>query len=145
MSADLAAPLRAALVGAGSVIALLPTYAGSYPVFTRRPAPVDAPFPMILVSPDISLTDGDGIDDQRPVVERDIAVYGENDTAEKYRDVEALAYAVRDLFHRQRGAITVTGWGVVQIIARGPHPAPVDDNQTVGRLVALTIELAKKN
>ena len=145
MSADLAAPLRSALVGAGAVTALLPVYSGTYPVFTRRPAPADAPFPMILVSPDISMIDRDGVNDQRPIVERDVAVYGENDTAQKYRNVEALAYAVRDLFHRQRAAITVAGWTVVQITARGPHPAPTDDNQAVGRLVVLTIELAKKN
>ena len=118
MSADLAAPLRSALVGATSVTVLLPAYSGSYPIFTRRPAPADAPYPMILVSPDISVVDQDGVADQRPIVERDIAIYGENDTAQKYRDVEALAYAVRALFHRQRAAITVSGWGVVQIIAR---------------------------
>lgn len=143
MSADLSAPIRTALVGAASVTALLPTYLGSYPVFTRRPAPTGAPYPMIMVSPDISTSDQDGVDDRRPVVERDVAVYGHNDTAAHYRDVEELAYAVRALFHRRWRALTVSGWKVVGVIVRGPMPAPTDDEQTIGRLVTLSVSLAR--
>ena len=144
MTADLAAPLRAALVGASSVTSRLSAYEGSYPVFTRRPMPAGAPYPVVMVSPDISVTDRDGVDDLQPVVERDIAVYGQNDTAAHYRDVEAIAYAVRALFHRRWRALTVSGWKVVSIIARGSIPAPTDDEQTVGRLVTLTITLARQ-
>lgn len=143
MTADLSAPIRAALLADAAITALLPAYLGSRTVFTRRPAPPDAPYPMILVSPDISVSDADGVSDLRPVAERDISVYGENDTAAKYRDVETLARAVRALFHRQRRAISVNGWSVSQIVARGPRPAPVDDTQTVGRVVTLTISLAQ--
>lgn len=144
MTADLAAPIRAALIGASGITSRLSAYASSYPVFTRRPAPVDAPYPMIMISPDISVTDRDGVNDMQPIVERDIAIYGQNDTAAHYRDVEAIAYAVRELFHRQWRALTVSGWKVVSIVARGPMPAPTDDEQTIGRMVTLTVSLAKQ-
>src|SRR4051812_26701905 len=130
-AADLAIPLRTAVLAATPITALLEAYKGSFPVFTRRPLPADAPYPSIIISPDISLSDQDGINDFRPIQERDITVYGQNDTAEKYRVVEVLGYKIRELFHKQRLAIAVSGWGVVQISARGPIPAPTDDDATV--------------
>lgn len=144
MTADLAAPIRAALLGDASIISGLPAYAGGYPIFTRRPAPADAPYPMIMVSPDISVTDQDGVNFLEPLVERDVAVYGQNDTAAHYRAVESMAYAVRALFHRRWRSLVVPEWKVVQVVARGPIPAPTDDDQTVGRLVTLTITLAQQ-
>jgi hypothetical protein len=96
-----------------------------------------------MVSPDVSLTDQDGIDDFRPIQERDITVYGLNDTPTRYRIVEGLGYAIREMFHGQRASISVSGWNVIQINARGPIPAPTDDDQTVARMVSLSIELAR--
>lgn len=142
---DVSAPIRAALLAEATVIANLSAYAGSYPVFTRRPVPPDAPERVIMVSPDVSVDDADGIDDQRPRLVRDITIYGLNKNVTEYRVVETLARAVRDLFHRNRHAITVTDWAVVDIVTRGPMPAPVDDDSEVARLVTLTIQLAKKN
>lgn len=144
MIADLAIPLRTAIVNNATIIALLPAYKGSFPVFTRRPAPENAPYPMILISTDVSANNEDGINDYRPIQERDVAVYGMNDTAVNYRNVETIARAVRTLFHRQRQAITVSGWHVVTITARGPFAAPTDDDKTVGRVVPLVIQLAKQ-
>jgi hypothetical protein len=143
MSANLAQPILTALRASGAITAQLTAYMGSFPIFTRRPAPTDAPYPMIMVSPDISVSDLDGINDFRPQQQRDITVYGQNDTPAKYRVVEAMAYQIRDLFHRQRRALLVAGWSVTDIRAIGPIPAPTDDEQTVGRLVSLTIQLAK--
>lgn len=143
MSVDLSEPIRSALVGAASITSQLAAYKGSYPIFTRRPAPTDVTFPIIMVSPDIASTDRDGINYQAPVLERDIAVYGQNDTPAHYRAVESIAYAVRALFHRRRLALTVPGWGVTNLLARGPIAAPTDDEQSVGRLVSLTVFLSK--
>lgn len=139
---DLSGPVRAALMASSAITSQLAAYAGSYPIFTRRPAPTDAPYPLIMISPDIAVDEEDGVNDFRPVVERDVIVYGQNDTPAHYLVVESIAYAVRDLFHRQWQVINVAGWKVVEIRARGPMPAPTDDVQTVGRLVALTISLA---
>lgn len=143
MTVDLAIPLMTALTGNASIVALLPDYLGAKTVFTRRPIPTDAPYPMILVSPDIAVGDQDGINDLRPIPMRDISVFGQNDTPQKYRDVEAIALLVRSMFHRQRTSLSVTGWHVIQVRARGPFIGPVDDDQTIARIVSLTIELAK--
>lgn len=143
--ADLSAPLRTAIVGTTAITSQLTAYKGSFPVFTRRPVDPDAPFPMIIVSPDITKTDEDGINDQRPIIERDVTVYGLNDTPASYVAVGAIARSVHDLFHRQRNSITVSDWGVVMITATGPIPAPTDDDKEVARMVSLRIYLAKKN
>lgn len=141
---DLAAPLRTAIVGATAITSLLTAYKNSFPVFTRRPAPTDAPPIIIMISPDIAKTDEDGLSDERPVILRDVSVFGPNNDAEPYRDVETIAGHVFDLFHRNRNAITVPGWHVVAITATGPIPAPTDDDQTVARLVTLRIQLARQ-
>lgn len=145
MSADVAAPIRTALLGYAAVASELPAYEDSKPIFTRRPAPTDVTYPLIMVSPDIAQTNEDGVNDFRAVIIRDVAVYGLNEPAANYRQVERIAYAARDLFHRNRDAITVSGWSVTDIVVSGPRPAPSDDQQTVGRLVELTIRLARKN
>lgn len=143
-AADLAGPLRAALIGSAPITALLAAYKGSYTVFTRRPAPADATYPMIIVSPDIALSQNDGISNFRPVQTRDVTVYGQNDTPAKYRAVESLGYLIRGLIHSQPRSITVPDWHVVDINAVGPIPAPVDDDQTIARVVSLSIQLARK-
>lgn len=145
MSLDLSAPIRAALVADAGVTASLPAYAESYPVFTRAPAPDDAPYPMIMLATQFQAGEEDGLTDQRPSIVRDVVVYGLNDTAAHYRTVEALAHAVRTLFHRRRHSIVVSGWSVTDVVASGPRPAPVDDEQTVGRLVEVIVRLARQN
>lgn len=142
---NLAEPIRTALLGETIITTLLQTYQSSKPIFTRRPVPDTAPMPLIIVSPDVNIFDEDGVHDQRPVIRRDVSVYGKNDKAENYRTVEVIAYAVRDLFHRNREAIVVPDWDVIDVRAAGPRPAPVDEDQTVGRLVELTVRLARKS
>ena len=141
-TADLAEPLRAAIVGASSITALLPTYVGSPTVFTRRPVPHDAPYPLIVISSDITVFNEDGVNDFRPINTRNILVFASNDTAIHYRVVDTLANLVRDLFHRNRNAITVSGWSIIDIQASGPEPIPGDD-QIEGRLIMLAIRLAQ--
>jgi hypothetical protein len=140
---DLAEPIRTALLEASGIANALPTYANAKTVFTRRPVPDNAPYPIIMVSSDVSVVDQDGVNDERPVIVRDIAVYGRNETPAHYRAVETLGYAIRTLFHRQRHALSVAGWNVIDIIASGPRAAPTDDLDTVGRLVELTVRLAR--
>ena len=141
---NLSVPIRVAVIDA--VGGSLPAYQGSSPVFTRRPVPVGAPFPMVVISSNISLIDEDGIDDRRSIITRDVITYGRNDTPESYRLVEEIAYMLRNAFHRNRQSLSVVDddWSVVDVRASGPHPAPTDDEQTVGRLVGLTVRLAKR-
>ena len=108
-------------------------------VYTRRPVPDGATYPMIIVSEDIVNIDRDFIASRMQYIVRDILIYGRNDVAANYREVESMAYAVFDKFHRRPSSIVVSGWHIVDIIARGPVAAPTDDNTTVGRVVTLSI------
>lgn len=136
-------PIRSAIIANGTITSLLTAYAGSFPVFTRRPVPADAPYPMIIISDDVSIGDEDGINDYRLVVVRDVAVYGLNEPHTNYRNVETIGYELRNMFHRIKDAIIVSGYGVIDIIASGPRSAPADSDNEVGRLVTLTIRLSK--
>jgi hypothetical protein len=139
---DLAIPIRTAIINNAAIMTNMPDYNGNDNVFSRRPIPLDAPSPQIVIGPDITDTDRGGLIDQRLSIIRDIAIYGTNDTAERYRLTEAIAFAVRTLFHRNRKAITVSGWNVVNIWAKGPSFLPVDTpDKDVARNVRLTIEL----
>lgn len=142
-AADLAAPIRSAIIANSAITSFLSAYKSSFPVFTRRPAPTDVDYPIIMVSPDVSISDQDGLTDYRPIQQRDVTVYGQNNTNQKYRAVEALAYHIRQMFHSQWQAITVPDWKVVDINCLGPIPAPTDDDKTIARVVSLTIQLAK--
>lgn len=139
MSLDLAADIRTAIVADLTITGLL---SSATAVFTRRPVKDDAVRPLIVVSEDISITDADGLISNRPIVIRDILIYGNQPT--DFRDVETLGYLIRDLFHRQKDAITSTTHDVLDIRAAGPRAAPTSDDEVVGRVVSLTFLLRKK-
>lgn len=137
---DLAGPLRLALLGNAAIADLLASYQDYPAVFTSRPVPGDAPYPQAVVSPDISVGNQDYLVGQLPMVRRDISFYGAQ--PDDYRTVEALAYKARVLFHRNRFAIDLTpNYAVIDIVAGGPIPAPVDDKNFVGRMVLLQLRL----
>lgn len=141
MNLDLAAPLRAALLAASGISSRLATYSGEPAIFTRRPLPADATYPLIMINPAAGIGDQDYLNNPMPIVMRDVAVYG-NQPGD-YRAVESMAYDMRELFHRNRWAITPDGYDVVQIVANGPHIGATDDQTTVGRVVGLTIQLRR--
>jgi len=145
-SPDLAIPLRNAIIANSNIMGNLPLYTtGDDNVFTSRPVPADAPYPMIVISPDLSRTDMGGLRDERYISMRDVTVYGQTQPlsqgVSQYRLVETIAFLLFDLFHRNQKAIVVPSWKVVQIWGSGPSPAPTDDDMTVGRIVSLRIEL----
>lgn len=144
---DLSVPYRAAIIAASAITSELAAYQDTYPVFTRVPVPSDAAYPLIVVSAQFQSGEEDGLRNVRPSVDRDIMVYGVSSAdpaLDQYRKVERIAFAVHALFHRQRAAIAVPGWEVVDLVATGPAPAPTDDEQTVGRRVTVRARLAKK-
>jgi hypothetical protein len=136
---NLAAPIRSALIGFSAIADKLALYKGEPGVFTRRPTPDGATYPLILVGPDIALTDEDSLKTRRPIVVRDVTVFGEQ--PDQYREVEALGYLVRGLFHRQRYSVAVPNFKVVEIVAMGPRIAPADDDDHLARLVSLRFRL----
>lgn len=147
MSLDVGPAIRAALIGNAPIAALLPNWRGGPAVFAYRPVPADAPDRLIIINPDISITDQDGLTSDRPIVARDIAIYGNvgpaGDPADDTPIVEALGYMIRALFHRQRFSVQIDGYSVIQALASGPTVAPVDDDKEVGRMVGLTISLRR--
>lgn len=143
---DMAEAIRGVILTDTAITAELTTYKGSYPVFTRRPAPEDTPWPVILVSPQIGPgVELDYVDDGklREIV-RDISVYGFNDDAVNYRQVETIAFAVLNLFHRlsPHSISMPAGWRMVQSLAYGPVDAPADDPRKTGRLVSVKFLVA---
>lgn len=141
-TADLAEPLRTALIGDAGIVALLATFSGAPAVFTRRPAPGDAVYPMIVVTGDLGVLNEDGISDYRPIITRHIDVFAANDTPAHYRLADDIAYLVRTLFHHKKHSITVLGWNVVDIIVNGPEAIFTDD-QIECRELSLEVRLAK--
>ena len=139
MSLDTGAPIRTALLAEPTIEGLLAEYQGVAGVFTKRPVPDGALYPLIIVNPDVSVTDLDGLDSDRPIVIKDVIVYGRQ--PDDYRVVESIGYSIRTLFHRTRFSIDVDGYDVVEITATGPRVAPTDDDSTVARVVTLTISL----
>lgn len=118
----------------------LGTWKNQPSVHTRRPAPKDAGYPMIMVSPNITKGDQDLMNAFVEVIQRDIAVYGE--AVDHYRIVEQIAEEVRVLFHRQK-ILEVADSHVIDITATGPIPGPTDDDSKIARIVTLTIRLQK--
>lgn len=142
MSADLAEPIRDALVASSAITALLATYAGEPAVFTRQPVPGDATYPLIVISPDVDVLDEDGLSDDRPIITRSVIVYSSNQNPTSGRLANQIAFLVYSLLHRQWRALTVADWKVVDIIANGPVILTGAD-QTIGREIPLTVKLAK--
>src|SRR5260221_656806 len=140
---DLSQPIRNAVINGNGITDALGQNSGGDNVFTSRPVPVSAPYPMIVIGPDMGTNDQGGLNDQRLVLIRDVGVYGQNsgDTKQQYRDVETTARLVRDLFHRKPLAIIVPDWKVVQIWTRGPIIGPTSSDKFVSRIVELTITL----
>lgn len=142
MSLDLAPAIRTALIAESTITGLITERLGEPAVFTRRPVPDDAELPYIVVSEDVSITDADGLTSDRPVVVRDVLIYGNQ--PDDYRKIEQLGYLVRELFHREKESIDPADYHVVEITTAGPRAAPTSDDEIVGRVVTLTIQLRSK-
>lgn len=142
MSLDIAPALRDALCAAGTISPSLGQWKGEPSVHTKRPTPPDAEYPLIVINPPAAISDEDFLNSDHPIVIRDIAVYGRQPT--QLRVVDEIGFAVRALFHRQKWAITPEGYDVIGIVASGPIPGPTDDDETVARIVGLTIKLRRQ-
>jgi hypothetical protein len=145
---DLGPAIREALLREATIWQALSTYEGSPAVFTRRPVPAGADYPMIIVNDPVTISDADGLTSDRPVWgPGDIAFYGRKAAPgteeDQTRIVQQLALAARRLFHRNKWSLQVGGFHVIDVRATGPVPAPVDDDKTMGRVVSLVIRLGR--
>lgn len=140
---DLTEPIRDALIANAAITSQLPVYLDSFPIFTRRPVPVGAPYPCIVISKDIGVTDEDGISDTRSIIVRDIAVYNTNEPAAAYHAVDPIALEVRRMFHRQ-SPLVVPDWSVTLITATGPIDVRLEQDKLTGRVIQLTVRVARQ-
>jgi hypothetical protein len=144
MSVDLAQPIITVLEASSAVTDALPAWGSIKPIHSRRPIPADTTYPCIAISPTIGALDTLAqISNETPEIIIDISVFDDNDTATNYRAVESLARTIRDLFHRNRRSITISGYSVTQITCTGPIPGPLDDDVKVHRVVTLTVQLVR--
>ena len=145
MSLDLLPALRDAVMDIGGVTAMLAQWKGEPAVFTRRPVPDDAIYPVAVISRATSIDDFDGLTVRRPIATHQIAFYGNKgapgSTEDHTRDVESMGFAAREHFHRNRFSLTPSGYSVVDVQVRGPVDAPVDDDMKVGTAITLQIRL----
>ena len=148
MSLDLLPALRDAVIAAPNVTVELATWRNEPAVFTRRPVPEDASDPMVIINPPSAVAFADGLSADRPVVRHDIVVYGAKaapgSPGDQTRVVERIAFAIRDHLHRNRFSVQADGFHVVDVRAGGPIAAPVDDDQTVGRVVSVSVSLNRR-
>lgn len=144
---DILPALRDAVMAITGVTSEIDTWNNEPAVFTRRPLPADAPRKVCVINPPSSIGDGDGLTSDRPIITHDIAFYGlkgqpgtaEDDT----RSIDRAAHAARLYFHRNRFSVQPSGYSVIDIRASGPTPAPVDDENEVGRLVTVVVRLRR--
>ncbi len=142
MSLDVGPALRTALLAEPTIAGLLSEFHNEASIHTVLPVPAEVVPVFIVIGSDVTLTDFDALISRRPIVQRDIFVYGAQ--PDDFRDVEQIGYSIRELFHRERFSITLTDYDVVEIVASGPRPAPTSDEETTGRVVTLTISLREK-
>lgn len=74
-------------------------------------------------------------------IRQDIRLYAKDDGSTA--DIDALARTVRDLFHNQPEALTVTGAAPIICQASGPTVSPTTDPSLVGRRISLRLELER--
>lgn len=140
---DLAVTIRKHLLTNQDFIDIISVFgSNSKAVFTRRPVPETAKYPLCIISPAISGAHMDYLSCKSTSIDYDVIVYGQNDTAKNYDDVEKVGYLVANLFHRvDTTKLEQNGFSIIAVTATTPFPAPTDDNDTVARAVRLTFDI----
>lgn len=139
----IAPDIRTAIIAQPDVTNFLSQWNGAPAVFTRRPVPEDATFPMIVISPDITHGDWDGLKARRDTITKDVIIYGRvaapGSPEDHTRRVEAVALLLREVFHRQPRSLVNPSYRVVSINVTGPLIAPTDSDSIVARVVTLIV------
>jgi hypothetical protein len=140
---DLAPLIRSSLI-TDPLATDIANFSGSKAIFTRRPAPTGATYPMVFISPQIPGAILDYLDgDLRREIIYDILTYGQNDDSTKYRTVEKIAMAIAKKFARPSLNIITppAGFSIVKIAGTLMATAPTDDLNLVGRMSSVTFTI----
>jgi hypothetical protein len=140
---DLQPSIRSFLLADATFSNYLSAYNGSKALFTRRPVPTDALYPLGVISPIITYREQDFIGKKHFTIAHDVLIFDTNESATNYRNVEAAAFRVRQVMHRLHPtSFTMpSGYNLVQCLANEPIPGPTDDLIKVSRVVMLTFEI----
>lgn len=137
MAADIwSQALYDALTGDADIMEAIGTYDGAPAVFTSTPIPGDAPDLFIVSPANVRATPRETKTTRGRQIDRYVYVYGKETGSEA--DVEAVAEMIAQLFHRDPGALSITGRSVYIASVSGPVAAPTAEDM-YGRLVIVTI------
>src|SRR6478609_2652960 len=145
---DLQPAIREYLLSDSDFSSKLSNYLNSKALFTRRPVPTDAEYPMSIISPIVSDLQNDFVTcGGRRILTYDIVVYSDNDNAASYRNVEAAAFRLANILHRMPNySLNLpASASLIQTTAIGPLPGPTDDIVKVARVVSVNIEIFLEN
>ncbi len=131
------AAIYTALVGDGTLVALLPKFQGRPNVFTYEPIPKKVDKPYIVTVGEVSnVPELDTKDSTGRRIVRDIRIYAA--LTGKSAEIEAIAERVRTVFHR--GSLSVSGFKTIYVNVTGP--ITVDEEDVYGRVLSVELLLA---
>lgn len=125
----------------------LTDYNGSKALFTRRPVPDDAEYPLAIISPAITYRESDFVSGQKHFyLTHDLLIFDTNDSSSNYRNVENAAFRARKILHRFD--VTTfshpTGYKVLLCLADYPISGATDDLIKVSRVVQLQFDVIEE-
>lgn len=139
---DLSISIRKYLLSLPEFTNYISDYHNSYSVFTYRPVPKDAQYPMCIISSAAGGGDMDMLACHMRTIDYHVILYDQNSEPTKYINLERIANLVARSFHRvNTNLLEQDGFQVVSVTASNPFPAPTDDNETIARAITLNIEV----
>ena len=139
---DLSIAIRKHLLTIQDFIDIIAPYKNSYSVFTYRPVPEDATYPMSVISTTLGGADSDYINCFKRNIQYNVIVYDKNLSPQNYVNIENVANSIARSFHRlSPTSLDLSGVKVVSVTASNPFPAPTDDNETIARAITLNFEV----
>lgn len=139
---DLSVAIRKHLLTIQDFVDIIANYNNSESIFTYRPVPQDAPYPMCIISTTLGGNDSDYINCFKRNILYNVIIYDKNLTPNQYVNIERAANTVARSFHRMNPtSLDIQGVRVVSVTASNPFPAPTDDNETIARAITLNFEV----
>jgi hypothetical protein len=131
------------LSSASGLAARLAEHAGAAAIFNDR-APDSFVFdgdPAVIIAAPSANDDAGTFTETIRGVTQDVRIYTKDNGSTL--EIDDLARDIRDLFHLQAAALTVSGGTVTTATATGPVAAPTTDPSIIGRRVTLRLELKR--
>ena len=144
---DLTPNIRSFLLADATFVGYLATYLNSKALFTRRPVPTDATYPMGIVSPLVTYREADFVNGKKKfTITHDVMLFDTNDSSTNYRNIQAAADRVRKIMHRldRTAFVMPAGYQLIMCRADEPIPGATDDLIKVSRIVQLTFDITEE-